>query len=202
MHTARVRLLSETELETTVTASSKIRRRKTEPKLEPKGRPLAARDVAELCGVELKTVHNWVAEGRLQHFRTPGRHLRFQPHIVQMFLREIGYGPSTKRRTAVICVPAAKAARVRRALADYECKSVSDVWSALIVAAKAVPGALVVDATFLTTHELRGLTTAVRRKLPATSLIIVGEPTLPAARGVVAVPWDDLGSLSRVLDWD
>jgi excisionase family DNA binding protein len=185
-----------------VKASSKTDRRKPEMKLEAKGRPLTARDVAELCGVELKTVHNWVAEGRLPHFRTPGRHLRFQPHLVQSFLQEIGYGPSVERRTAVIWVPAAKVTRLRRALSHYDCRSVSDVWSALIVAGKEDPDAMVVDATFLTLPDFRGLMNAVRLNLPGTTMILVGEPTPGAGRGVVAVRWDDLGSLTRVLDRD
>ena len=39
---------------------------------------LTASDLATLCEVDLKTIHNWVDRGRIAHFRTPGRHLRFR----------------------------------------------------------------------------------------------------------------------------
>jgi excisionase family DNA binding protein len=52
---------------------------------------LTASDVAELCEVDLKTIHNWVERGCIPHFRTPGRHLRFQAVDVARFLREWGY---------------------------------------------------------------------------------------------------------------
>jgi excisionase family DNA binding protein len=52
---------------------------------------LGANDIAHLCRVDLKTVHNWVNRGVLPHFRTPGRHLRFRPEHVASFLRAWGY---------------------------------------------------------------------------------------------------------------
>ncbi len=52
---------------------------------------LTASDVADLCEVDLKTIHNWVERGCIPHFRTPGRHLRFQALDVARFLREWGY---------------------------------------------------------------------------------------------------------------
>ena len=36
-----------------------------------------ASDVARFCQVDLKTIHNWADKGEIRHFRTPGRHLRF-----------------------------------------------------------------------------------------------------------------------------
>lgn len=52
---------------------------------------LTASDVAQLCEVDLKTIHNWVDRGCIPHFRTPGRHLRFQAIDIANFLREWGY---------------------------------------------------------------------------------------------------------------
>ncbi len=50
-----------------------------------------ASDVARFCQVDLKTIHNWSDRGEIPHFRTPGRHLRFQkPHVLD-FLRKYGY---------------------------------------------------------------------------------------------------------------
>lgn len=52
---------------------------------------LTASDLAALCEVDLKTIHNWVDRGRIAHFRTPGRHLRFRAPDVAEFLRAWGY---------------------------------------------------------------------------------------------------------------
>src|SRR5512147_2674903 len=60
------------------------------PDQETKGasetKTLRVRDLAALCGVEQKTVHNWVARGMIPFFRTPGRHLRFLPEEVTGFV--------------------------------------------------------------------------------------------------------------------
>ncbi|MFO0758834.1 MAG: helix-turn-helix domain-containing protein [Byssovorax sp.] len=50
-----------------------------------------ASDLATMCEVDLKTIHNWVDRGRITHFRTPGRHLRFRAADVVEFLRTWGY---------------------------------------------------------------------------------------------------------------
>src|SRR6187200_3072584 len=52
---------------------------------------LTASDLAALCEVDLKTIHNWVDRGRINHFRTPGRHLRFRAADVVEFLLAWGY---------------------------------------------------------------------------------------------------------------
>lgn len=50
-----------------------------------------ASQIARFCQVDLKTIHNWADRGQIPHFRTPGRHLRFQrPHVLD-FLRKYGY---------------------------------------------------------------------------------------------------------------
>lgn len=50
-----------------------------------------ATHLAAFCGVDLKTIHNWANKGKVPHFRTPGRHLRFKPLDVKAFLEAFGY---------------------------------------------------------------------------------------------------------------
>jgi excisionase family DNA binding protein len=50
-----------------------------------------AQDVARFCEVDLKTVHHWADRGKVAHFRTEGRHLRFRRNDVVRFLRAHGY---------------------------------------------------------------------------------------------------------------
>lgn len=61
---------------------------------------LTATDLARLCEVDLKTIHNWCErEGALAlpHFRTPGRHLRFRREEIDAWLVARGFKPSNEK---------------------------------------------------------------------------------------------------------
>lgn len=47
---------------------------------------LKASDLAKLCNVSKKTIHNWVERYKLPSYRTPGGHLRFDRHKVRDWL--------------------------------------------------------------------------------------------------------------------
>jgi excisionase family DNA binding protein len=51
----------------------------------------SAQALANFCEVDLKTVHHWADRGKVPHFRTDGRHLRFRRNDVVRFLRAHGY---------------------------------------------------------------------------------------------------------------
>ena len=51
---------------------------------------VSAPELAKICQVDHKTIHNWVNAGKIPHFRTPGRHLRFRMEDVHGFLESIG----------------------------------------------------------------------------------------------------------------
>ena len=60
--------------------------------LRPRGPILyTGQDVARFCEVDLKTVHHWADRGKIPHYRTEGRHLRFRRNDVVRFLRAHGY---------------------------------------------------------------------------------------------------------------
>lgn len=50
-----------------------------------------AAEVAKMCEVDLKTIHNWADKGHIEGWRTPGRHLRFLRKEVVAFLGRNGY---------------------------------------------------------------------------------------------------------------
>ena len=52
---------------------------------------LNARDLATLCQVDLKTIHNWCAAGRFEFILTPGRHIRVRVAEAVRFLRAYHY---------------------------------------------------------------------------------------------------------------
>ena len=60
--------------------------------MRPRGPILyTGQDVARFCEVDLKTVHHWADRGKVPHYRTEGRHLRFRRNDIVRFLRAHGY---------------------------------------------------------------------------------------------------------------
>ncbi|HLK35524.1 MAG TPA: helix-turn-helix domain-containing protein [Polyangiaceae bacterium] len=66
----------------------------------PSPRVLSAVHLARLCGVDLKTIHNWYGRGKIPGWRTPGRHLRFRRIDVVDFLRTYGFDVPDSLRSA------------------------------------------------------------------------------------------------------
>lgn len=67
-----------------------------------------ASELADLCKVDLKTIHNWVDKGHLAAFRTPGRHLRFKAADVLAFMTKFGYPVPTALAASVAVTEAPK----------------------------------------------------------------------------------------------
>jgi excisionase family DNA binding protein len=51
---------------------------------------ITAPELASILGVDLKTVHNWVKRGLVDHYRTPGRQLRFRAGDAARLIRDMG----------------------------------------------------------------------------------------------------------------
>ena len=118
---------------------------------ETKIKLFTAMALAKLCVVDLKTIHNWAANGEIPHFRTPGRHLRFrQPDVVE-FLQKFGYAVPTAllnsaARIYVIDDDRGAQNQAKRGLADrYEVTTFSDPFDALIAIGAQPPRVLVVE---------------------------------------------------------
>jgi excisionase family DNA binding protein len=113
---------------------------------------LTAPQVARHCGVDLKTIHNWVHAGQIDSFRTPGRHLRFQPEGVVRFLEEYGYPVPSElqkylRRVVMIIDP--DVASLRQLTEDlepqHEIKSYECPVKALLAIEREQPDLIVSD---------------------------------------------------------
>jgi excisionase family DNA binding protein len=114
------------------------------------GRLLTATQVARMCGVDVKTIHNWVGKGRIRGHRTDGRHLRFWPLDVVDFLRawELGVPESlqsARLRVLVVDDDAAALAACKRALSRrFELTTTDDLVDAIVAAATLRPDVLIV----------------------------------------------------------
>lgn len=143
-----------------------------------------ASEVAHFCQVDLKTIHNWADRGEIQHFRTPGRHLRFRRADVLEFLRKYGYPvpgelAGGKPRVLVVDEDTQTLAALERALASrFEVQTVSEPVDALIAIGSQTPDVLVIDAA---TTKLDALAAIKRlRAHPSTALLRI---VVHSARG-------------------
>jgi excisionase family DNA binding protein len=114
---------------------------------------LTAPQVARLCGADLKTIHNWVNAGRMRHFRTPGRHLRFREEDVVEFMVEFGYPVPQElegrgRMSVVVLDPDRESrAKVRRSLArSFDVAAFGCPVEALLAIGREQPAAVAVDS--------------------------------------------------------
>lgn len=110
---------------------------------------LSATQVARFCGVDLKTIHNWVNKGKIPSTRTAGRHLRFRPLDVVDFLRAYAFAiPESlahlKLRVLVIDADVSALAMARRVLAKrFDVATAGHVVDGLLLAATELPDVLV-----------------------------------------------------------
>jgi excisionase family DNA binding protein len=113
---------------------------------------LTASDLATLCEVDLKTIHNWVDRGRIAHFRTPGRHLRFRAADVAEFLRAWGYSvprelARASARTGLVVGSKDTVSHVTRTLGDtMPLRDVKHPYDALVFAGADPPDVFLVDS--------------------------------------------------------
>ncbi|WP_044248962.1 helix-turn-helix domain-containing protein [Chondromyces apiculatus] len=146
---------------------------------------LTASDLASLCEVDLKTIHNWVDRGRIAHFRTPGRHLRFRAADVAEFLRAWGYAVPRElaRATSKLIMAIGgkdSLAHVSRSLGDgVPVRHADHPYDALIYAGAEPADAFIVDVRSVPPEiELSGFFEALHRACPqGVFMALSDEPT-------------------------
>jgi excisionase family DNA binding protein len=164
---------------------------------------LSATQVARLCDVDIKTIHNWANRGRIACWRTSGRHLRFRRIDVVDFLRDYGFEiPELLRharpRVVAVEADAQGLAAMQRALSRrFEVLAHEHVVSALL----ALPAS---DADVLVLGDVSPLdadgVAAGVRSLDATRhlrIVTVGIETPGAAAWV---PQGELAALKEALE--
>lgn len=108
-----------------------------------------ASQVARFCQVDLKTIHNWSERGKIRHFRTPGRHLRFRGPDLLDFLRKYGYpipAELGQHRPRVVLLLGANGTsdKIAKALNEsFEVQSYADPLRALVHLGADAPDAIV-----------------------------------------------------------
>lgn len=172
---------------------------------------LTASDVATLCEVDLKTIHNWVDRGCIPHFRTPGRHLRFQAVDVANFLREWGYAIPRKfysqiaQTVLVIGNHDATTVVTRAAGQSASIRSVADLYEAAVRVGAEPTSAIVVEAPIAMANidVFARVVDAVRRAFGIPVLVLGEDQTnLAEKMDVLFVPMGDSKMLRAALTGD
>jgi excisionase family DNA binding protein len=144
---------------------------------------LTASDLASLCEVDLKTIHKWVDRGRIEHFRTPGRHLRFRAADVAEFLRTWGYSvprelsKQSSRSTLVVGTEETKAHLVH-ALGEgtVPIRLASHPYDALVFAGVEAPDVYVIDVKAIAAEiDVTGMLEALHRATPEALFVALTE---------------------------
>lgn len=127
-----------------------------------------APEVARFCKVDLKTIHNWVDRQQIEHFRTPGRHLRFRRADVIVFLKRFNYPvpPALQARRPTVYALAsdsALAGAIKRACGgDIDIEVFSSVMDFGLKSGHTPPDVAVVDAD-IGSADVDGLVRSLRR---------------------------------------
>ena len=140
---------------------------------------LTASDLASLCEVDLKTIHNWVDRGRIPHFRTPGRHLRFRAADVAEFLRTWGYAvprelaKASSRSTLVVGTKETQEQVVRSVgEGSVPLRLATHPYDALVMAGIEPPDVYVADVKAIAADvDVVGMLEALHRATPEATFI-------------------------------
>jgi excisionase family DNA binding protein len=143
---------------------------------------LTASDLAALCEVDLKTIHNWVDRGRIAHFRTPGRHLRFRAADVADFLRAWGYTvprelARASSRTVMVVGSREAAAHVSRSVGEaLPVRHAAHPYDALVLAGAEPADVYVVEPREAAKDiDVEAFLEALHRASPQASLIALAD---------------------------
>ena len=179
---------------------------------------LTASDLAALCEVDLKTIHNWVDRGRIPHFRTPGRHLRFRAADVAEFLRAWGYSvprelARASARTILVVGTNETLALVHRALSEgvapagappassgQPVRLASHPYDALIYAGADPGDVYVVDIKSIAAEiEPGAMFEALRRASPQGSLVALSDEPVSLPAFVTRLARSDTAGLKKMI---
>lgn len=167
---------------------------------------LTASDLAALCEVDLKTIHNWVDRGRIPHFRTPGRHLRFRAADVAEFLRAWGYSvprelAQVSARAMLVAGSKETLAHVARALGEGAAlKHAPHAYDALILAGADPAEAFIVDvASMAAEADLTPMLEALHRATPEATIAALSDEPMALPSFVARIGRTDVQALRALL---
>ncbi|MBH23627.1 MAG: hypothetical protein CMH57_03990 [Myxococcales bacterium] len=107
-------------------------------------------EVAKVCNANITSIKNWIEDGKIRAFRTPGGHYRIERAVLIDFLNRYGMpNPFTARdrkRVLIIGTNPGDVELVRRAVGrDHEVEGTDDGMEAALMVGERRPDCVVVD---------------------------------------------------------
>jgi len=166
---------------------------------------LTASDLAALCEVDLKTIHNWVDRGRIAHFRTPGRHLRFRAADVAEFLRTWGYTvprelARASARTVMVVGSKETMSHVTRSLEGVPLKHAAHAYDALVYAGSDPADVLIIDLPAISADiDVGQMLEALHRASPQATFVALADEAQGLPTYVTRVGRFDVTALKTLI---
>lgn len=166
---------------------------------------LTASDLAALCEVDLKTIHNWVDRGRIAHFRTPGRHLRFRAADVAEFLRTWGYTvprelARASARTVMVVGSKETMSHVTRSLEGVPLKHATHPYDALVLAGSDPSDVLLIDLAAISGEiDVGQMLEALHRACPQSIFVALADEAQGLPTYVTRVGRFDVTALKTLI---
>lgn len=106
-------------------------------------------DAAKICNANVNSIKNWIAQGKLKAYRTPGGHYRIERRHLREFLHEHDmpdpFGPLRQRILAVDDNQTTLEALELVFAEDYDLTSARDGYEALVLIGKDPPDLVLLD---------------------------------------------------------
>jgi excisionase family DNA binding protein len=160
-------------------------------------------EVAKICNANITSIKNWIEQGELRAFRTPGGHYRIERKVLDDFLNRHGmpnpFSSRARRRVLVVHPRADLADELRKVLGDKnDYDSTTDAVDGLLKIGQWKPDAAVIDAS-VEGLDVLGLCQRVRdhAELRPVDLIVVHDSgaeygeTLRSAGAFLAIHKDE-----------
>lgn len=144
-----------------------------------KKKSLTTGEVAKLCDVSIPTIHKWIREDRIKHFKMPGSgKIRIPRDAVYQFMKSHGFPTDEEYNTTnvlLICSEDNYNKKFANAILKndiYHCNIANDVFAAGMIATQESPDIIFVDLS-LSGVDNKNFCSSIRNTVSNLSLLIV-----------------------------
>ncbi|WP_372370894.1 helix-turn-helix domain-containing protein [Candidatus Uabimicrobium sp. HlEnr_7] len=144
-----------------------------------KKKSLTTGEVAKLCDVSIPTIHKWIREDRIKHFKMPGSgKIRIPRDAIYQFMKSHGFPTDEEQNTMnilLICGEEHYNKKFANAICKsdvYQCNIANDVFAAGMIATQESPDIIFVDLS-LTGVDNKNFCSSIRGTVNNFALLIV-----------------------------
>lgn len=105
-------------------------------------------DAAKICNANFNSIKNWIHQGKLRAYKTPGGHYRIQKQDLRSFLHDHGMpDPFEPTQKSILILDDNQDVidNMELLLAEYKCQGVTDGYDALVQIGREPPDIVLID---------------------------------------------------------